>query len=496
MTQVYGPEPRTIFQAAVAAVSPAILVSRAIQFDPSNGTVIAQGVKYFVDHNVKVVAFGKAVLGMVGALERLLGDHIVEGVASVPSGLPQLAKLHHPEWLPAKDSRIRICEGAPRNIADCSAERAARDILRLVQCASDQDLLIVLISGGGSALLPCPVEGVTLDEKIKGSQLLAAAGATIRDINNFRKCISLVKGGRLAEASYPKKLLVLVLSDVIGDPLDIIASGPTVPNTIPPQAVLRTIDAYGLRNAMPTSIIQHLQKNHASSSGSHLAEHVYQNVQNVVIGNNQMATAAAAQRAKELGYNVYVWSHCIEGEARTLGEVYAKVAMALVSSSSSCSLTSFLPDGFHPASCLAEDLERFLTVLSSLHSQLPLCIIGAGEPTVRLRGAGRGGRNQELALAVAIWLDRLVRENPSMAACDIQFLSAGTDGEDGPCDVAGAVVDTGVVKRAGDEGINPQAHLDNNDSYGFFSKLSKGQHHINTGLTGTNVMDIHLLCVS
>lgn len=284
---------------------------------------------------------------------------------------------------------------------------------------------------------------------------------------------------------------------MIGDPLDVIASGPTVPNTTPTQEVLRTMDSYGVREAMPTSIIHHLQHTHTTPISCPIGERAFQNVQNVIIGNNETATSAAAQRAEELGYTTYVWSHGVEGEARTIGEIYARVAMALVSSSP-CPTSSLSPDGFCPTPRLAEDLQRLCSSLPYLRSHLPLCIIGAGEPTVRLRGAGRGGRSQELALAVAIWLDRLAREKTlGVVPHDIiQFLSAGTDGEDGPCDAAGGVVGVGVVRRAGDQGMDPQAHLDNNDSYGFFSKLWEGRHHIRSGLTGTNVMDVHVLCVN
>lgn len=297
--------------------------------------------------------------------------------------------------------------------------------------------------------------------------------------------------------SSPPQLLALILSDVIGDPLDVIASGPTVPNTTPTQEVLRTIDNYGVREAMPNSIIHHLQHTHTTPISHPLVEQVFRKVQNVIIGNNQTATSAAAERARELGYTTYVWSHRVQGEARTIGELYARVAMALVSSSP-CPTSSLSPDGFCATPGLAEDLERLCSSLPSLCPHLPLCIIGAGEPTVMLRGAGRGGRSQELALAVAVWLDRLVGGKPLgvMPHDIIQFLSAGTDGEDGPCDAAGGIVGVGVVRKAGDQGIDPQAHLDDNDSYGFFSKLCEGICHIRTGLTGTNVMDVHVLCIN
>ena len=242
---------------------------------------------------------------------------------------------------------------------------------------------------------------------------------------------------------------------------------------------------------MPPSIIRHLENTAPGDDLCPLLGQTYAHVQNVIIGSNSQATAAASHMARTLGYNTYVWSHCVEGEARTVGEMYATVAVALGSSSS----PSLPPDGFSSTPRLAEDFGHLCSALPSLRSQLPLCLIGAGEPTVQLKGAGRGGRSQELVLAAAIRLDQLIRENPSMDAYDIQLLSGGTDGEDGPCDAAGAVIDAGVVRRAGDQGINPQAYLDNNDSYGFFSQLCGGGCLIRTGLTGTNVMDMHVLCI-
>ena len=407
-------------------------------------------------------------------------------------------------------------EGAPHNLPDSTAEQAAHEALSLVRRASDDDIILVLVSGGGSALLPCPPKGVPLQEKREAVEFLGKAGASIRELNAFRRCVSQTKGGRLAEAAYPTKvslmaaalltvhaclalleplvwqMLCLVLSDVIGDPLDVIASGTTVPNPTPPSQVLRVLDRFG-RDGIAPSIIRHLEALEQAEAGGARA---FPHVQNVVIGNSRTAIDTAAETAKRLGYTTCVWSSCVEGEARAVGELYAGLVRAMLGRDAmdvgrgveelleqEC-FRSVVPS-------LRADLSSLLALVRSGSVQRPCCLLSGGEPTVTVRGKGKGGRNQELALAFSLAAAGLQEQQTGQ----VLFASVATDGQDGPCDAGGAVVDLETIEQARQEGLHAEGFLEDNDSYTFFSKLDGGAHLVRFagGLTGTNVMDLHFL---
>ena len=310
-------------------------------------------------------------------------------------------------------------------------------------------------------------------------------------------------------------MITLVLSDVIGDPLDIIASGPTVPNTVTKLEVLQLLEKYELKHKIPFSILSHLQTGEETKPHPQypVKDGCYLHTQNVIIGNNRTATQAALTAAKSMGYRCLVWSHCIQGEARDIGSLYAKLTHSLLTKQGNYAnilqeeaVKTLLSS---TSQVMQDDLIALLEQLSQENSR-PLCLISAGEPTVtvRERASGVGGRSQELALAFAMELEKLQSSSSSTAPdtstatisrqqSECVFASVGTDGQDGPgCDAAGALVDMDLPRLAKEVQLSPERFLENNDSHTFFSRLCSGRYLIQTGLTGTNVMDIHIMLVT
>jgi glycerate 2-kinase len=388
-----------------------------------------------------VIGGGKATASMAQAIEEILGNRIKRGIINVKYG--HTADL----------SVIKVNE-AGHPIPDEAGLKGAQEIVSLLRHTGEGDLVLVLISGGGSALLPMPSEGISLEEKEEVTRLLLNCGAGIREINAVRKHISQIKGGQLAGLGYPSTMIGLVLSDVVGDPLDSIASGPTVPDTSTFSDVLVIMEKYELLDTIPRSVREHI----AGGVAGKIAEtpkandRAFHNVYNFVVSNNFVALNAAQERARELGLNTLILSSSIEGETREIAKVHTAIAREI------------------------------------LHSGNPLvppaCLISGGETTVTVKGKGLGGRNQEFCLAAALEISDLKH---------VVILSGGTDGTDGPTDAAGAIADNGTVERARRLGLNAAEFLDNNDSYHFFEKL---QGLLITGPTNTNVMDVRLVLVA
>lgn len=250
---------REVFATAVKAVQPDTVVRQSIE--RKDDIVIIDGNQLTLKNNLHLVGFGKAVLGMAAEVERILDDHLVQGVISVPHGIQQTLRQHGKNHLLLKEnSRIEVIEGAKHNLPDTDALRAAERIKQLACGLTEKDLLLVLISGGGSALLPAPVPPISLQEKLDVTRKVAAAGATIQELNTVRRALSLLKGGGLAHFAYPAQVAALILSDVIGDPLDLIASGPTVWTEVWPEEVLSVLERFQLLNSLPTSVKEVLGK--------------------------------------------------------------------------------------------------------------------------------------------------------------------------------------------------------------------------------------------
>ncbi|EGW05667.1 Glycerate kinase [Cricetulus griseus] len=385
-------------------------------------------------------------------------------------------------------SHIQVFEGAEDNLPDRDALRAALAIQQLAEGLTAEDLLLVLISGGGSALLPAPIPPVTLEEKQMLTKLLAAHGATIQELNTIRKTLSQLKGGGLAQAAYPAQVVSLILSDVIGDPLEVIASGPTVASAHSVQDCLQILNRYGLRAALPRSVKTVLSRADSDPRGPHTCGHVL----NVIIGSNSLALAEAQKQAEVLGYRAMVLSTAIQGDVKNVAQFYgllARVAAArLTSSTAGHPLEEEAKLHQLAAELPLPDLQLEEALEAVAKAKGPVCLLAGGEPTVQLQGSGKGGRNQELALHVGTELGR-----QPLGPIDVLFLSGGTDGQDGPTKAAGAWVTSDLVSQASAEGLDIATFLSNNDSYTFFSRFQGGTHLLHTGLTGTNVMDVHLL---
>ncbi|MDP3028368.1 MAG: glycerate kinase, partial [Deltaproteobacteria bacterium] len=312
---------------------------------------------------------------------------------------------------------------------------------------------IFLTSGGCSALLPLPVSPITLSEKKKLTNLLLRSGAPIHEINAVRKHISMTKGGSLAKLAYPSTVINLILSDVVGDDLDVIGSGPFVPDSSTFQEAWNVLEKYNLTSRLPESIIKHLQ---AGLEGTvqetpKPGQPYFRKVKNLIIGSNLVALKAAEIKARDMGFETLILSSQMQGAARELAKNYAAIAKEIVKSG-------------HPFSP-------------------PVCLLAGGEPTVTVKGNGLGGRNTELALALAIEIQGLDRTT---------FLSGGTDGTDGPTDAAGAIVSGSTYRKALKKGLKPENYLAHNDSYTFFKETGG---LLITGPTRTNVMDIHIMLI-
>jgi glycerate 2-kinase len=422
-----------IFSSALKASDPKEAVLRHVRV--SDGVLFAGKRRYRLEafRNIYLTGAGKASARMAVAVERLLGKRITGGLLNVKHG--HVAKLR----------RIRLNEcGHP--VPDEAGVQGAQEIGNIAAKAGEDDLLICLISGGGSALLPFPAQPVTLAEKQDTTQLLLRSGANIHEINTVRKHISSIKGGQLAALAWPAQVLSLILSDVIGDDLDVIGSGPTAPDSSTFLDALAVLEKFGLTNLVPPPVSERIRAGVAGEIPE--TPKSLERVQNLIVGSNQLALDAAAGAARGLGYRPLILSSFIEGETRDVAKVHAAIAKEVLSS--------------------GRPVKR------------PACVISGGETTVTIKGNGLGGRNQEFALAAAMDI---------AAISGVLMLSGGTDGSDGPTNAAGALCDGTTIARAEKLGLNAADFLARNDSYHFFEPLGD---LIRTGPTGTNVMDVRL----
>ncbi len=439
---------KAIFQAALDAVDASQLMNRHIRLEGSRLIVAAGAVRHEVDlaafNRIIVLGAGKASARMALALEGILGERISCGLVSVKYG--------HGEPL----KRIEVVE-AGHPIPDAKGEEAARRIAQLAESADDRTLVLNLISGGGSALLPAPAEALALAEKQEITGLLLASGADIYEVNCVRKHLSRLKGGRLLRLLAPARSLNLLLSDVLGDRLDTIASGLTAPDATTFADALAVIGKYGLRGKAPAAALKILE----DGTAGHLQETLKAGdpaallSTNIILGSNRIAAVAACEQARRLGYNAVALTSSLSGEAREAAKMLYGIA---------------------------RDVRD-----SGLLVNAPACILAGGETTVTLKGSGKGGRNQELALA---FLGELARDERRGEG--IHFLSASTDGSDGPTDAAGAFASTAVLALADAAGLSIAASLADNDSYRFFE--TTGQ-LLKTGPTMTNVCDLQLMLI-
>jgi hydroxypyruvate reductase len=442
-----------IFAAGLDAVRSPRLVAEALRVEGRTLYVGGEAIALDQVERIAVVGAGKAGSGMAAAVLDALGPQVAEekqlfGWINVPADCARPLE------------RVRLHAARPPRVNEPTAEgvRGSLEILRIVESRGPRDLCLALLSGGGSALLPLPVEGVTLDDKLAVTRHLSAAGATIEELNTVRKQLSRIKGGGLAAACRAGRLVALIISDVLGDPLEVIASGPTVPDSSTPEEALDVLRRFGAEAAgVSRRVFDYLEAKARAKPSRRGAEATAPGagaVTNLVIGNNATAVAAAGREAARRGYAEACF--CAQG-----------------------------PEG------TAEDLGRHLAEMA-LHMRSrpgPDCLVSGGEPVVRLVEASRrglGGRNQQLVLAALAHLaDRGGMEG-------VAILSAGTDGEDGPTDAAGAVADAPLVAAAGAAALHAEDFLQRNDAYHFFQPLGG---LVQTGPTDTNVCDLRVVVV-
>jgi len=438
----------SIFKAGLKSVDPNLIIANKVGLAGDTLSVTHGENAHTFDlskfKKIHIIGAGKATARMAMAVETLLGDRITDGVISVKYG--------HCEPL----SRIRIIEAA-HPVPDDNSRKAAEEILGLCRKLTEQDLVISLISGGGSALLSLPVQEITDPDKREATQMLLACGADICEINCVRKHLSAIKGGRLVQALSPATSINLILSDVIGDRLDAIASGLTAHDNTSFQDAVDILDRYELTDKVPKRARDYLLKG-ASDPALETPKQgspVFANNHNFIIGSNILAVREAATRAKALGFNTVVLSSQVMGEARVMAANYGGLCM---------------------------DIKR-----GGLLAQPPACIIAGGETTVTLKGSGKGGRNQEMALAFLKYL----HENKT-AMAGVYFLSAATDGNDGPTDAAGGFACLDLLDPSANAGEKIDDALKENDAYHY---LTDHGLIFATGPTNTNVCDLQIMIV-
>jgi glycerate 2-kinase len=432
MSEAMRDHARRIWHAAVTSARPEPLVRRALA---DRADVLKSAPR------ILVLGAGKAGAAMADAVEAVLGDRVT-GIVNVPA-----------DALPSKLASRRItlnpARPAATNFPTAEGVVGSQEMLRLARTAGPDDIALCLLSGGGSALLPAPAEGVSLDDKFAVTKLLHHCGATINEMNAVRKHLSAIKGGRLAQAFGGKALYSLIISDVIGDPLDVIASGPTAPDPTTFADALAVLDRYQLRGQVPAPVLTHLQDG-AAGKHAETPKSLPANVHNLILGSNVNALADAQACAEALGYRVLNLGSYIEGETRHVAVMHAGIVRSIV--------------------------EKRVPIAP------PACILSGGETTVTLSARpGKGGRNQEFVLAALLKLGPLP---------GVVVLSGGSDGEDGPTDAAGASGDASTFQRSA--GLDAADFLRRNDAYHFFQ--ATGDLFI-TGLTQTNVMDVRVLLI-
>jgi glycerate 2-kinase len=430
----------SLFHVGIEAASPynlipniMLLKENILTFSDINGTSKLFDLKNY--NRITVIGAGKASTSMAFEVERILDDNIDDGLVVTKYNFRSELK------------KIIILE-ASHPLPDKNGIEASKKIVEICKNAKEDDLIIYLISGGASSLLPYPADNITLEDKIKTTELLLRAGASIQELNTVRKHISAIKGGQLAKYVYPATIINLIISDVVGDQLDAIGSGVTVPDRTTFEDSWNVIIKYNIENKIPHSVNNYLHDGIEGKAPEtpKPGNPIFKNVCNLIIGNNGLALSAIKNAAEERGYNAKIISPTLEGEAKDAGKFIAQIAKEY-----------------------------------SLSEKKPVCLIYGGETTVTVKGNGKGGRNQELCLSTAVEIEGMK---------NITFLSGGTDGNDGQTEAAGAICNGSTIERAKELGLDALKFLNSNDSYNFFNKL---EDLIITRPTNTNVMDIQIV---
>uniref|UniRef100_A0A5S6R1D8 Glycerate kinase n=1 Tax=Trichuris muris TaxID=70415 RepID=A0A5S6R1D8_TRIMR len=472
-----------IFRFACDSVDPKSLVKSCLSVKGHpNRLAVSSGREYELNHNVYVVAFGKAALSMCRGATSALGTHIVRGIASVPVGaVARSVKLK--QFL---SDRIAVYEGAYNNLPDQAAFETSQLVVDMVQTLTAGDILLVLISGGGSALLPYPIAGISLTDKQHIVDMLSRKSASIFELNVVRHHLSILKGGGLLTMAPLPQIVALIISDVMSNDIQFVASGPTVNCTSTPMDAIDILKRYCRAEEVPKNVWSLL----ANPTLSKQPPANPSRICNLIIGDNLMALRSASEEAVRIGFTSFIISRTVSGEASTVGKLFSGLLHDLLSKAVANVL--FLREG-HQALLGDCSNETLCDVLEALKKNRPICLLWGGETTVKVRGNGLGGRNQELVLSFihetlkrGELLTEWTGENRYFA-----FASLGTDGQDGPTDAAGAFFHSSQLGNVSLKDVN--AYLANNDSYNYFKSHLNGSCLVKVGLTETNVMDLILL---
>ena len=438
-------EARAIFRAGLDAVHAGEAVSRHVKIEKECGREFLlcgkQRISLDETERIIVLGAGKASSQMARALERRLGNRIAGGAVVTQYGHAERCRY------------IEILEAA-HPVPDISGVEASRKIEKWAAAARKEDMVIFLLSGGGSALMPAPAPGISLADKQSVTTSLLRAGAPIEALNCVRKHLSELKGGNLARKIFPARMNVLLVSDVIGDPLDVIGSGPAAGDSSTFAEAKAYLQRYGVFREIPEAIRKRIASGcqHEIPDTPAPGDKIFRRVNHHIVANNKIALEAAYNKAKSMGYAVEMRTTSLSGEASEAGK------------------------------SIAGDAKRILGDSRKKHA--PTCLLYGGETTVQVLGDGLGGRCQELALSFAIEIRGY--EN-------VCLLAAGTDGRDGPTEAAGAIVDGRTAKITQNQGLDPNVFLRNNNSYNFFRRRRACMF---TGPSGTNVMDLMIVLVN
>jgi hydroxypyruvate reductase/glycerate 2-kinase len=428
----------SILSEAISAVDPSACIYRSM--NKENETVSINGSSYDLSlyDNIYAIAFGKAAISMSKAIEDILGDFLTGGIAITKYGFADTL------------TKMKVYE-ADHPIPDANSVAAGQYVHDFLEQTGERDLIFFLISGGGSALITLPRKEVSITDIVKLTDSIMRAGATIDELNTIRKHLCSIKGGGLAKMAYPSHSVSLILSDVVGDPLDVIASGPTVPDTSTFDDFHEIVKRYDLKLSPAVSGLLEDGLEGVIDETPAAGAHVFEKTTHYLVGNNALALQEAEKKASVLGYNTSILTSSVVGEAKEVAKVFAAIARE----------------------------ER----LRGTPLELPACILAGGETTVTMKGKGSGGRCQEMALSFGIEVADLE---------GLLFLAAGTDGNDGTTDHAGAFADGDTVQRGKNLQMDARRELYDNNSYDYFKETGD---LITTGTTGTNVMDIYMILV-
>lgn len=429
-----------ILAAALEAVDPVTAVRRYMSLQDDDLRIGQRAYSLNEYQNIYVIGGGKASGAMAKAAEQILGPRLTGGLVNTKYGY-------------VADTKTVSINQAGHPLPDEAGMQGASQMVDIAASATERDLIICLISGGGSALMTLPVEGITLADMEALTSALLRCGATINEINAIRKHLSQIKGGNLSRLAYPAEVVSLIVSDVVGSPLDVIASGPTVPDSSTFIDAYAIVERYGLLDDLPPSIVQYLRQGKEGSipETPKAGDPVFSKTHNLIIASNEVAAQAAIAKAEDLAFHTLLLSTFVEGEAREVAHVFSAIAKEILHSGQPVSQ--------------------------------PACVVAGGETTVTILGQGKGGRNQELALAAAIQIAGLE---------EAMIVALATDGTDGPTDAAGAIADGSAQRRARAKGLSASDYLADNDSYHFFEAL---EDLIMTGPTNTNVNDLTFVFV-